>query len=208
MARAVTLLKETIRGFVNDSCSMMAAAIAYYTVFSLPPLLVLVLTLVGTLVSGAQMQARVVSEVSSQISPDAAAMVETMMRHATERRSGLKTVVGMLALLVGATGAFAHLQHALNVAWNVPKRERPKGVLGVLVKRVLSLGMILVIGFLLLVAMVVTTLVHTLGDTLAQVLPGLLSGWALHALDLTVSLALITALFAAIYRVLPDLDLS
>lgn len=208
MVSAVPLLKGTIREFLDDHCSMMAAAIAYYAVFSLPPLLVLVLTLVGALVSSAEMQTRVVSEVSSQISPEAGVMVGTMVQHASERRSGLRTVLGFLALLVGATGVFAHLQFALNQAWNVPKRKRPRGLMGMLVKRVLSMGMILVIGFLLLIGMVVTTLVHALGDTFARVLPDLLSGWVLHVLDLAVSLALITALFAAIYRVLPDLDLS
>lgn len=203
----VSVLKGTIREFLNDHCPMLAAAISYYTVFSLPPLLVLVLTLVGALVGGAEMQAQVVSEVNTQISPDAGKMVETMMRHASERRSHAGTVLGLLALLVGATGAFMHLQYALNEAWNVPKRKRETGLMGMIVKRVLSLGMILVVGFLLLVALVVTTAVHAMGDTLARRLPDLLSGWVLHGLDLTMSLVLVTALFAAIYRVLPDIKL-
>lgn len=207
MARVVSLVKATVRGFLDDNCPMMAAAISYYTAFSLPPLLVLLLTLAGTLVSSAEVQARVVSEVSSQVSADAGALVGTMLRHAREQGSGVWAVTGVLALLVGATGAFTQLQLALNEAWGVPKRKRATGVLGALVKRVLSLGMILVIGFLLLVGMVLTTVVHAMGDTLAHVLPGLLSGWVLHALDLALSLVLITALVAAIYRVLPDLDL-
>lgn len=207
MVSAIALLKGTIREFLGDHCPMLAAAISYYTVFSLPPLLILVLTVVGALVSGAEMQAQLVSEVNTQISPDAGAMVETMMRHASERRSRAGTVLGLIVLLVGATGAFMHLQYALNEAWNVPKRKRETGLIGMIVKRVLSLGMILVVGFLLLVALVLTTLVHAMGDSLARRLPDLLSGWVLHGIDLTMSLALITALFAAIYRVLPDIKL-
>lgn len=204
----VDVLKETVREFIEDRCTTLAAAISYYTVFALPPLLVLILTMVGLLVDPAEVQGRISGEVGSLIGPDAARMVTTMVEQASRLRSGPAAVIGALALLLGATGAFMQLQGALNQAWDVPPRERRGGLRGQLVKRVLSLGMILGIGFLLLVSMLLSAVLSAAGDALGRMLPGFLSGGVLQILQLTISFLMISVLFGAIFKVLPDVDLG
>lgn len=204
----VDVLKETVREFIEDRCTTLAAAISYYTVFALPPLLVLILTMVGLLVDPAEVQGRISGEVGLLIGPDAARMVTTMVEQASRLRSGPAAVIGALALLLGATGAFMQLQGALNQAWDVPPRERRGGLRGQLVKRVLSLGMILGIGFLLLVSMLLSAVLSAAGDALGRMLPGFLSGGVLQILQLTISFLMISVLFGAIFKVLPDVDLG
>ena len=201
-------VRETVREFLDDDCTTLAAAISYYTVFALPPLLVLILTTVGLLVDPAEVQGRITREVGSLIGPDAAVMVGTMVEQASRMKSGFAAVLGVLALLFGATGAFIQLQNALNQAWDVPKQKQGGGIRGHLLKRVLSLGMILGIGFLLLVSMLVGALLTAAGDSLAAMLPDYLSGGLLRAMQLLVELVLITVLFAAIFKVLPDIEIG
>ena len=110
-------------------------------------------------------------------------------------------------MLFGATGAFIQLQNALNQAWDVPE-QREGGVRGHLLKRVLSLGMILGIGFLLLVSMLVGALLTAAGDSLAAMLPDYLSGGLLRVMQLLIELVLITVLFGAIFKVLPDIEIG
>ncbi len=202
------LLKNTAREFLDDRCTTLAAAISYYTVFALPPLLVLILALVGVLVDPTQVETRISSEVGSLIGPDAARMVGTMIREAGRMQSGPAALVGIVALLFGATGAFIQLQGALNEAWDVPRKKQQGGIRRHLLKRVLSLGMILGIGFLLLVSMVLGALVTAAGDALARFLPAFLSGTMLQVLQFAVSLLLVAALFAAIFRILPDASIA
>ena len=202
------LLKNTVREFLDDNCPTMAASISYYTVFALPPLLVLVLTLVGMLVDSTAAERRIVAEARALIGPDAGAMVQTMIQQASQPRGGLSAVLGVAALLFGATGAFMQLQRALNVAWDVPKQERKGGIVGMLVKRLLSLGMILGIGFLLLVSMLLSAMLSAAGDAAGAYLPGALSSGLLYVLELLVSFVLIAVLFAAIFRFLPDIRLA
>ncbi len=202
------LLKETVREFLDDRCTTLAAAISYYTVFALPPLLVLILAVVGVLVDPAEVQGRISREVGALIGPDAARMVTTMVEEASRLRSGPAAVIGVAALLFGATGAFMQLQGALNQAWDVPARRQQGGVRGQLVKRVLSLGMVLGIGFLLLVSMLLSAVLSAAGDGLARVLPGFLSGGVLQVLQFAVSFLLVSVLFGAMFRVLPDVELG
>jgi len=202
------VLKQTVREFLDDRCTTLAAAISYYTVFALPPLLVLILTVVGLLVDPNEVQGRISQEVGSLIGPDAARMIETMIAEAGRMETGPAALVGVVALLFGATGAFIQLQGALNQAWDVPKHKQKGGLRGQVLKRVLSLGMILGIGFLLLVSMALGALITAMGDALARYLPDLLSGTMLQVLQAALSLLLVSALFAAIYKILPDVTIA
>lgn len=202
------LLKNTVREFLDDRCTTLAAAISYYTVFALPPLLVLILTVVGLLVDPTEVQGRISQEVGSLIGPDAARMVGTMIEQAGQLQSEPAALIGVVALLFGATGAFMQLQGALNQAWEVPQQKQSGGIKGQVVKRVLSLGMILGVGFLLLVSMVLGAIVTAAGDTLSAFLPEFLSGTMLQVLQTAVSLLLVSALFAAIFEILPDASIA
>ena len=205
---AFDLVKATVREFLDDRCPSMAAAIAYYSVFALPPLLILVLTLIGTMADADDAQARIVGEVRALVGADAGELVQSMIRAGAKQRSGAAAVLGGLALLFGATGAFMQLQAALNDAWDVPHEQRASGIRGMLLKRVLSLGMVLAIGFLLLVSMMLSALLAAAGDVAALLLPAAWSGTLLRVAQVGVSLVLMTVLFSAIFQVLPDVRIA
>ncbi len=206
-----TMLKKTIAEFAQDDCLQMAAALAYYTVFSLPPLLVLVIMIAGVQFGEDAVQGRVQEEVTRLVGPQAAEQVQTMISNASESLAGggnfWATLLGVAALVFGATGAFAQLQKALNRAWNVQPDPERSGVKNFLLKRALSFGMILGTGFLLLVSLTLSALLTAIGTGLQEWLPGLPINLS-RALDFALSFAVITVLFAAIFRILPDARIS
>lgn len=200
------ILKATFREFLDDDAPRLAAALSYYTIFSLPPLLILVIMVAGFFFDPQDIQGRVVQEIGAAMGEEGAAQVRTMIQEADRPGSGgvLTTILSIAALLFGATGAFAQLQTALNKAWEVRKDPEKSGILIVILKRVLSLGMILVIAFLLLVSLILSAFLASAGGALASLLPGVLGGAALWAINLGLSLLVITVLFATMFKVLPD----
>lgn len=215
MASTIETLKEIVRrtlaDFSRDDCPQMAAALAYYTLFSLPPLLVLVLFIAGAVAQPGAIEGRMASQMASVVGPEATRQIERLIAGANARLAGgggvVPTLLGVAALAFGASGAFTQLQRALNRAWEVapaPAGSRLARVRSVLLKRLLSFGMILGTGFLLLVSLGVSALLSMLGTEIERVLPGELPLHASHALDLGISLFVITLLVAAIFKVLPD----
>jgi membrane protein len=199
----------TFKDFLADECPANAAAIAYYAIFSLPAVLFLLLKLVGVLVDPRTVQEGITTQFGGMIGPDAARQVETMLVAANSRTtgSGWRVVLGVAALLFGASGAFLQLQSALNRAWGV-KPDKSKGGLGnFLMKRLVSFGMLLTIAFLLLVSLAISALLATLGDSIGALLGGV-SGALLSGLQLVLSLAVISALFTIMFRFLPDADVK
>lgn len=204
------LIKATFKEFGEDDAPRMAAALSYYTVFSLPPLLILVVMLAGAILDPADVQGRLVQEVGGVLGQEGAQQIRTMLENASRPGSGgaLMTVLSLAALIFGATGAFAQLQGALNKAWEVKVDPEESGVRAMLVKRVLSFGMILVVAFLLLVSMALSTVLSAAGAEIARVLPGGLGSGALWVFDLLLSVLVITGLFMVMYRVLPDAEIA
>ena len=199
------LLKQSFKDFNDDECPRMAAALSYFTVFSLPPLLILVLTLVGVFVDPQQARGLLEQQVTAVMGANGAAQIQTMIEQANRPGSGnvLQAVMGIAALLFGATGAFMQLQAALNRAWEVEPDPGQGGLRNFVFKRLLSLGMILALAFLLLVSLVLSAIISGLGQAVGRVVPGTSEGMLL-ILDFAVTLAVITTLFAAMYKVLPD----
>lgn len=207
----LSLLKQTFGEFIEDDCPSMAAALAYYTVFSLPALLVLVTLLLGTFVDTATIQREITTQIETLIGPDAAEEVQVMVEEAslsTEESGTMGLLMGLGLLIFGATGAFAQLQHALNRAWQVAPDPEAGGLKNFIMKRVLSLGMVVSISFLLLVSLVLSTLISALGGQLAPLLPDALSGVFLRILNVLVSLLLFGFLFGAVFKVLPDAEIG
>jgi membrane protein len=200
------MLKRSLKEFIDDDCTGMAAALSYYTIFSLPPLLLLLLLLVGAVMDPEDVRGALEVQLQQLMGPAAGAQVRAIITHA-ERPGGdgtLATVLGIVALLLGATGAFGQLQSALNRAWEVTPDPKQGGVRSFLMKRLFSFGMVLVIAFLLLVSLVLSAVLSGVGDRLVRFLPGGLSDTALQWLNIGLSLVVITGLFATIFRVLPD----
>ncbi|MEZ0332686.1 MAG: YihY/virulence factor BrkB family protein [Gemmatimonadales bacterium] len=201
----LAVLKESVNDFMEDDCTTMAAALSYYTVFSLPPLLVLLLMLLGAILDPQDVQGTMERQLSSLMGPTGAEQVRTILANADRPGSGsvIATVLGVIGLLLGATGVFGQLQSALDKVWEVAP-DPSQGVKSFMLKRVFSLGMVLGIAFVLLVSLVLSAAISAFGDSLARFLPAWLSEPFLIGLDLAFSIGVITLLFGAILKVLPD----
>jgi membrane protein len=204
------LIKKSASDFIEDDCMDAAAALSYYTIFSLPALLVLILMLVSAVMDPNDVRGGLESQIQSLMGPGAGEQVRTIIEESEQRpRSGvLPTILGILGLLFGATGAMGQLQKTLNRTWNVEPDPNQGGIKSFLGKRVFSLGIILVIAFLLLVSLVISAALSGLGDRVGAFLPEGLSGPVLQVVNFVISLAVITLLFAAMFKVLPDAKMS
>jgi membrane protein len=206
-AGLAALLRRTLREWVDDHCARLAAALAYYTVFAMAPLLVVALAVAGLAFDQPAARSALVGEMRSLVGSDGAVLLEEALANAARGGHGaLATAVGTVVLLVGASGAFAELQGSLNAIWGV-RAPRGKALARLLRERVLSFSLVLVLGFLLLASLLVSAALAAL----AQRLGGGLLGAAEVLFRLAnglVSLALFTLLIAAIYRVLPDAQVA
>ena len=184
----------------------MGASLAYFTVFSLAPLLLTVISIAGLALGRESVQASLQQAIAGLIGSDAATQVQVMLTHATQNHSGgiFATVVGIVLLLAGATGTFGSLQDALNHVWKVKPDPKRGGVRSFIGKRVLSFGMVLAVAFLLLVSMVITTALSGISKWAGGYLPAGMTGVVLHLINILVSFAVIALLFGAMFKVLPD----
>lgn len=202
------VLKRTIEEFSADNCPRMAAALAYYTVFSLAPLLVLVVAIAGTIAGRVIEPSRVRAEVGSQLERTmgsrGADQIGAMLENASQPGAGgLATVISILGLLVGATAAMSQLQASLNDAWRVKPDPNQPWIKHFLLKRLLTVLMVLVIVALLLVSLALSTLLSSLGNWLPPV-SAETSKALLLTLHTTADLLIFTLLFAAVFKLLPD----
>lgn len=197
-----SVLKQTFSEFLQDSCMRMAAALAYYTVFALPPLaLILVMTLglsyQATGQGGREAAKQDLKEqVKLYVGDSASEEVTTIIEKAAITGGPLQWLLGIAGVLIGATGLVGALQDTLNEAWEVKPDPEQGGIKNFLVKRVFSLGIILAIGFILLVSMLLTTWV------------GKLFGEGSQFAATAVSFLIITLLFAAMFKYLPDAEVE
>jgi membrane protein len=200
------LVSTALSHFLDDDCTTMAAALAYYTTFSIAPLLLIVISIVGLIFGRQAVQHEIQTQIQGLIGPGAASQIGAMVQNAGQHSSTgvLGAVLGILALVTGAIGAFTQLQSSLDRVWRVKPDPRAGGIKKFIGQRFLSLGMILVIGFLLLVSLVISAALSAFGDLISGFLPRGISGPILLAIGFITSLAVMTALFAAMFKVLPD----
>jgi membrane protein len=202
LTQVLGLLKETFSEWRKDNAARLGAALAFYSVFSLAPLLIIVISISGLVFGQDAVQGRVVEQIGGLVGSDAARSIEAIIRNAREPASGIIAgTAGILTLLLGAAGVFGQLQDALNVIWNVP--PSPGRTVAVLFRdRFLSFALVLGSGFLLLVSLVVSAGLAALNDSITRLAP--VSGQFLEVAHVLVSFAVITLLFAMIFKVLPD----
>jgi len=205
--RIWTILREAAAEWVNDNATRLAAALAFYTILSVAPLLVIVTAAAGKIYGSSEVATeKLVNEVRGFVGDVGAEVVKTTLQHADRPKAGLvATVIGVVTLLFGASGVFGELQSAMNVVWNV-KPKPGRGIWATIRDRFLSFGMVLVVGFLLLVSLVVTTALTALNEYLAGLVPGLPT--LMHTANLVLSIAVVTVLFAMIFKVLPDVRIA
>ena len=203
--KAWQVLKFTGNGYIEDNCLSRGAAIAYYTVFSLAPVLIIVIAVAGFVFGADAARGALVDEISSLMGRQGGEAIQAMIASATnQNRSGWAGAVGLTTLLVTASGVFSELQAALNAIW----RSKPRmGTVSRLVRaRLVSLGLVMTLGFLLLVSLVVSTALSAIGPWLDGIFPG--AQVLMHVVSFLISLVLVALLFAVIYKVLPDTSLA
>lgn len=204
----VSLVKAVAREFSQDECATMAASLAYYTIFSLAPFLVIVIAVASYFWDPETVESRVIREMTGVIGPAGVEQISTMLDAARHQKRGLwATIVGGAVLLFGATGVMIQLQAALNKVFNVAERAEQSGVWRLVLKRLLSFAMILVVAFLLLVSLVVSSVVSGIAHNLAGKGNVGGTGAAMLLIDLAVSLSVISALFTMIFQWMPDVRL-
>jgi membrane protein len=204
------IVKQSGKDFIEDDCMDAAASLSYYTIFSLPAILVLLLTLISAVMDPSDVKGGLEGQLQSLMGPTAGEQVRTIIQQAEQKPHGgfLPTILGLAGLIFGATGAFGQLQKTLNRAWNVEPDPNQGGLKNFLTKRIFSLGMILVVAFFLLVSLVISAALTGAGSRLGNILPSGLSGPLLEVINTVISLAVITALFAALFKVMPDAKIT
>jgi membrane protein len=200
------LTKESFQEWLDDGALDLGAALAYYTIFSLAPMLLVVIAVAGLVWGRDAVQGQLVGQMQGLVGEQGGQAIQTMVANAGRHGSGvLATIVAVVTILFGATGVFAQLQSSLNRIWNV--EPKPGAGLSAFVKtRLLSFGMVLGIGFLLLVSLVVSAAVAAVGKWATGLLPA--AEMLVQGLTFVVSFVLVTLLFAMIFKVLPDVEIA
>ena len=199
-ATVYELLKRTVTRFIAVNTFEMGAALAYYTAFSLAPLLLIAIAIAGWVFGEQAAEGQISTEIESAVGPTVAKAVEEMVRNArTSGGSTTASVVGVILLIFGASGVFIELQDSLNRIWQVPEKDKPSGVWGFIRNRLLSFAMVLGIGFLLLVSLIINTALSAMSHYLAPE-----QNAFVQVLNQLISFGFITVLFAAIFKFLPD----
>ncbi|MGH2403487.1 MAG: YihY/virulence factor BrkB family protein [bacterium] len=202
----LSLLKETFYEWRENKAARLAAALAYYTVFSTAPLLIVVIAIAGLAFGRDAAQGEIVRQLQWLVGQNAAETIQGIIEAARTPATGISAgTIGVLTLLLGAMGVFGQLQDALNTIWDAPPAPS-RGVWGLVRGRFLSFTMLLGTGFLLLVSLVISAGLSALEGFFGRMLP--LHPGILHALNSVFSFAVITVLFAMIYKVLPDVEIQ
>ena len=206
----LNLLKETVREWREDGANRLAAALAYYTTFSLAPLLVLVIAIAGLAGGQEAAQTQTMAQVEDLLGVEGREFIEGMIESASRPETGLTaTFIGAVTLLFGALGVFGELQNSLNTIWEVkpkPAKGWVDGVKRFVIKRILSFTMVLGIGFLLLASLVLSAAVSALGEYISSRWP--LADFWLGLINFIVSFLVITLLFAMIFKFLPEIKIA
>ncbi|SKA13122.1 membrane protein [Enhydrobacter aerosaccus] len=200
------LLRETIEGFINDDALSRGASIAYFTLFSIAPVLLVVVAIAGLAFGRKAAEGAVVAQFSSMMGYDTAQALQTMIESAAKPREGTwASVIGIVILLVATTGVFGEVQTAMNQVWKTAPPRR--STLSRLVRaRLASLGLVVTAGFLLTVSLATSAALAGLSAYLKATFPA--AGTMLRIVDIVMSALLIAGLFAAMFKILPDTDIA
>ncbi len=204
-ARAWLFVNDCVQAFIDDGALSRGASIAFYAATSLGPVLLVVVGIAGLAFGEAAARGAVSAELSGLMGKASADLMQTAVQGAGSRSSGIvASIIGAVTLLLTVSGVFGEMQAALNAIWKAP----PTGttITRLLRARAASLGLVATLGFLMLVSLVISALLSALAEVVNAVLP--FGAEVLEALNFAISFALISVMFAAIYKVLPDVNLS
>lgn len=201
-----TVAKESGMGWDRDHVSSLAAGLAYYTLLSLAPLVVIAIAIAGFVFGEDAARDRIGDELGAVVGAEAARAIQEVVKRAQAPAAGItSTIIGVVVLFVGASGVFGELQSSMNTVWNV-KPKPGRGVMGIVKDRFFSFTMVLGVAFLLLVSTILTAALAAVGRYLGSALPGGEVLWQL--LNFALALAVVTALFALIFKIVPDIEIA
>ena len=205
MRQGWRIIKDTVYGFVEDEALSRGAAIAFYTATSIAPVLLIVVAIAGLAFGQDAARSAITGQLSGLMGDQTAQLIQTAVASASKKSSGtIATLVGLVTLILTASGVFGEMQSALNAIW----KAKPSGatITRLIRARAVSLGLVAALGFLLLVSLVVSAMLTAFGNQLNALLP--FGKLILSAINFVISFVLITVLFAAIYKILPDRPLA
>jgi len=206
-ANTWAVLRDAFNGFLDDRCLKLSAALAYYTIFSLAPLLVLIMTMASIFLGEEAIQGQIFGQINGLVGNQAAKQIQDMIKSVSlSGKTNSALAFGLVTLLIGATSIFVEIQDSVNQIWRV-KAKPKQGWLKILKDRLLSSSLVVSLGFLLLVSLVVNGLVLTLSDGLNRLLPGL-GVYLISAVNFVISTGVVSVLFGVIFKVLPDAKIA
>ncbi len=197
------LLRETYKGFTDDSGMKLAASLSYYTIFSLPPLLIIIISLSGFFFGAESVRGELFGQINGLVGNSAALEIQDIIKNVKlSHSSSFATIFGIIILLAGASGIFVEIQDSINFIWGL-KAKPKRGFIKFIKNRLMSFSMIGSVGFLLLVGLIINSLMDVLNSRLANFFPKD-SVYLFYALNLFIVFAIIALLFTVIFKTLPD----
>ena len=201
------LIIASFNAFMEDRALTMSAALAYYTVFAMAPLLIMLISLASFFYGEDAINRKLFQEINGLVGNQAALQIQDIIRQISFQRDSIFAVIlGVITLFVGATGVFIEMQDSINQIWRV-KAKPEKGWKKMLINRVLSFSLIISLGFLLIVSLIINGLILTLSDQLSQYFPDL-TILVINIFNAGLTFIIISALFAVIYKFLPDVEIG
>ncbi|WP_233854881.1 YihY/virulence factor BrkB family protein [Dyadobacter sp. CY326] len=198
-----SLVKDSFSEFMDDNCLKLSAALSYYTIFSIAPMLLVIISIASIVFGKEAFQGELFGQISGLVGKEAAAQIQELIKNAElSNKSGVAATVGVVTLLIGATGVFAEIQDSINYIWSIKSKPK-KGWVQYLKNRLLSFSIIITLGFLLIVTLGVNTAVDLLSGRLERYFSEV-SVIFFSVLNVALVLVIITALFSVIFKVLPD----
>ncbi|HEY0680143.1 MAG TPA: YihY/virulence factor BrkB family protein [Chitinophagaceae bacterium] len=196
------IFKKAGHAFFDDNALKLSASLSYYMVFALGPILLIVITLAGSIFKKTDVQGKVYYELNKLLGPEAAVQIQDIIQNTGSHESTIGAIIGIVALFFGATGVFAEIQDSINYIWSV-KAKPQKGWVHFLINRLLSFSIIISMGFILMVALIVNALMDVLSERLMRLFPDN-TVYIFYVINLLLIFIVITILFAAIFKILPD----
>lgn len=203
---SIKILKAAFTGFMDDRALKFSASLAYYTIFSLAPLLLLMISVAGLVLGKDAIQGKVFAEINGLVGNDAAKQIQDMIKHLEmSGKSTISVIIGICTLVIGATTVFSEIQESINIIWQVKPKPK-KSWVKMIKDRLLSGSLIVSLGFLLLVSLVVNGALLAMSDKLKSFLPDV-TVLIFNIINVAISFIVITILFSVVFKVLPDVKI-
>jgi membrane protein len=197
------LVKESVNGFNNDNVLKLSGSLAYFTIFSIGPMLLVIIFFADIFYGREAVEGNIYNQIKGFVGPDAALQIQEIIRNASlSGKSKVTAVVGFITLLIGTTTVFAEIQDSINTIWNL-KTKPEKGWVKLILNRLLSFSVVVGLAFLLLVSLIINGIMEAFGERLEIMFPQV-AVVVIYIVNLVLTFGVITLLFAIIFKVLPD----